>query len=192
VLVHWLELEKARADVEIVALEQERQFVFAGLELRLRVDRIDQLVDGRVAIVDYKSGQNNSANAWLGERPEQPQLPLYALALENEKPGSVAGVLFAQVRFDTARWVGVGDNELEDYALNPVAHEQAADWSEQLRFWQKSLQTLAQEFIDGRADVAPASPKTCQYCALPDVCRIKHAALSDDGTLSDDEAEDAA
>ena len=176
VLVRWIELEQERADIEIAALEEERRFNFAGLDLRLRVDRIDRLADGRVAIVDYKSGQSNSINAWLGERPEQPQLPLYVLALEHEQPGSVAGVAFAQVRLDTPRWIGLGDEQLERYGLKPVSDE-VADWPTRVQAWQTSLQMLANEFIQGRADVEPASPKSCQYCALPSVCRIDHAQL---------------
>lgn len=176
VLMRWLMLELDRADVEIAALEEEQRFQFAGLDLRLRVDRIDRLADGRVAIVDYKSGQGNSANAWLGERTEQPQLPLYALALEHAQPGSVAGVAFAQVRLDNARWVGLGDTGLEAYELKPASD--VADWSAQLQAWRNALQSLANEFIEGRADVAPlAPPKTCQFCSLTSVCRIDHAQL---------------
>ncbi|MET0379888.1 MAG: PD-(D/E)XK nuclease family protein [Spongiibacteraceae bacterium] len=180
VLLRWIELELERAEFEIAALEEERRFNFAGLDLRLRVDRIDRLPDGRVTIVDYKSGQSNSINAWLGERPEQPQLPLYALALEHEQQGSVAGVTFAQVRLDTPRWIGLGDEQLEMYGLKPVSdpfNEGTADWPERLQAWLSSLQALANEFIQGRADVEPMSPKSCQYCALPSVCRIDHEQL---------------
>jgi len=189
VLQRWLTLEQERAEFSIAALEDERRFNFAGLDLRLRVDRIDRLPDGRLTIIDYKSGQGNSAKAWLGERPEQPQLPLYALALQHEQPASVAGVLFAQVRFDQPKWVGMGDSDLENYSLKPAQNEFAADWSAQLELWQSALEHLANEFIQGRAEVAPASPKSCQYCELPTVCRIAHEQLefAGESELADEE-----
>jgi probable DNA repair protein len=178
VLVQWLDQELARADIEIVALEDERQFNFAGLDLRLRVDRIERMPDGRVAIVDYKSGRSNADHHWLGERPEQPQLPLYALALEHEQPGSVAGVLFAQVRIDTPRWIGLGDGGLGAHALSDASEVAAMDWPALLAHWRDALQRIAGEYIGGRATVDPATHKTCDFCALAAVCRIDHAQMN--------------
>lgn len=192
VLVQWLDRELERADIEIAALEDERQFNFAGLELRLRVDRIDRLPDGRVAIVDYKSGRSNAERYWLGERPEQPQLPLYALALEHEQPGSVAGVLFAQVRIDTPRWIGLGDSGLNAHALNDAAESAAMDWPALIAHWRDALQSIAQEYIAGRSTVDPATNRTCDFCALASVCRIDHAQSGDADSTAESSTEDGA
>ena len=39
--------------------------------------------------------------------------------------------------------------------------------------WRARLASLADEFLDGRADVAPANGAlTCRYCDLGSLCRI--------------------
>ncbi|MDP5070993.1 MAG: PD-(D/E)XK nuclease family protein [Congregibacter sp.] len=80
VLMRWLELERERPESFVVlGREEPREHVLGKLKLRLRLDRIDQLSDGRQLIIDYKSGAIGSVNQWLGDRPTRPQLPLYAL-----------------------------------------------------------------------------------------------------------------
>ncbi len=49
----------------------------AGLEFSVRIDRVDRLADGARVLIDYKSGM--AAPDWRGERPDNPQLPIYAL-----------------------------------------------------------------------------------------------------------------
>src|ERR1700747_974209 len=49
-----------------------------GLKLRLRADRIDLLENGQRLLLDYKSGEV-SVKDWEGERPDEPQRPLYAI-----------------------------------------------------------------------------------------------------------------
>ncbi len=42
------------------------------------------LPDGRTIIIDYKTGGPSSVKAWLGARPDEPQLPLYLVASEPD------------------------------------------------------------------------------------------------------------
>jgi len=58
-----------------------------------RLDRMDRLASGGHFILDYKSGPCKVA-AWLGARPDEPQVPMYALGAA----GDVAAVAFAQVK----------------------------------------------------------------------------------------------
>ena len=176
----WLELERQRPPFTVVAVEQQREFRLGELTLQLRVDRIDRLVDGRQLIVDYKSGSALSTKAWIGERPEQPQLPLYGSALESEQPGSVAGLLFAQIRGDKQKLIGLGDVELQGHGVDVTD----VPWPEQLAQWRSALLQLADEYVHGRADVAPNSKRACLYCDLADVCRI--------GADGDDDAQQEA
>ncbi len=167
-LIAWLELERERPPFTIAALEQERELKLGELTLRLRVDRIDLLADGRQLIIDYKSGNTLSISAWTAARPEQPQLPLYGTALEDEQAGSVAGLLFAQIRADKLKLIGLGDDDLANHGIDVSE----LPWPQQLADWRIALQLLAQEYLQGRADVAPTSRRTCQRCNLHDLCRI--------------------
>ena len=65
------------------------------MTLALRLDRVDRLDDGSIAVIDYKTGGDAEPDAWLGERPRLPQLPLYAEALGVDR---VSAVAFGRVR----------------------------------------------------------------------------------------------
>jgi hypothetical protein len=48
------------------------------------------------------------------------------------------------------------------------------NWKEQIKNWETILKNLAQQFESGYASVDPKdSPRTCQYCHLSMVCRVK-------------------
>lgn len=174
----WLEVERERGAFAVAALEQKKSVAFARLQLRLRVDRIDRLPDGRLLLIDYKSkALNCSPDEWLGERPDEPQLPLYSILWEEgAESDAIAGIAFAQVRLEKPRLVGVGDEQASTQGLQSVAGLDAAvaDWRELKRRWRTVLENLAAEFIDGWAAVSPKKPAVCTYCALASVCRIDH------------------
>ena len=81
----WLEAELGRPTFEVVATETKLADVSIGpLTLDLRVDRIDRTPAGTL-ILDYKTGTANPAD-WLSDRPDAPQLPLYAV-VSDPTPG---------------------------------------------------------------------------------------------------------
>ena len=59
VVLQWLALEQARTPFAIEALEQPVVWQFGPLGLKLRLDRIDRMHDGSLAILDYKTGNGN-------------------------------------------------------------------------------------------------------------------------------------
>ena len=75
-----LELERTRAPFRVQRTEYEARLRLADQELKLRIDRLDALESGGVAILDYKSGRRVSAD-WYGERPSHPQLLAYLAAV---------------------------------------------------------------------------------------------------------------
>jgi hypothetical protein len=76
----WLDIERARAPFVVEALEGSGQVArFGGLEFRVRIDRVDRLADGARVLIDYKTGA--ALQDWRGERPDNPQLPIYASLL---------------------------------------------------------------------------------------------------------------
>lgn len=185
-LLNWLEIEKTRDPFTIEALEEQREVRFAGLDLRLRVDRIDRLPDGRLLVLDYKTKNGNcKPEEWLGERPDEPQLPLYSVLLE-EADLEVGAVAFGQVRTDNPRLVGTGAEDFDSEQIRPASglRDEAditRDWSALKQYWRAVLAALADDFTRGVAGVDPKTVQVCQYCDLASLCRIGHQALAGAG-----------
>ncbi len=156
----WLEVERARAPFEVVATEEKRKLAVAGLELNGRIDRLDRLASGGHALIDYKTGRT-TPNAWLGARPDDPQLPLYALSAAED----VAAVAYAKLQPGGMKFMGFGR------AKDLVA--QAKDWDALLEDWKKELEALGAGFAAGEARVDPKDGlATCRYCDLQPLCRV--------------------
>lgn len=143
-LTAWLAQERTRPPFTVIAIEEESLVQFAGLQLNLRIDRVDQLQDGSLLLIDYKTGEPR-AKSWLGERPDEPQLPLYAVSHADP----VAAIAFAQINAKTMQWIGTGDLPIYHDGIKPPPLE----WPHQLEEWHRVLQRLAQDFIAGDARV---------------------------------------
>src|SRR5216684_1263611 len=159
----WLEIEKARAPFEVAALEERRTLNVAGLELSGRIDRMDRLEKGGHALIDYKTGQA-TRQAWLGERPDDPQLPLYAVSA----PEQIAAVAFARLNPGEMAFRGFSK---EKNILPKV--ELYRDWRGLLDQWRKETKELGAAFAAGDARVDPKyALKTCRLCDLQTLCRV--------------------
>ena len=177
----WLDIEVERGNFIVEAIEQRRDLQFAGLQLRLRVDRIDRLDDGSLLVLDYKTKNLNCRiDEWLGERPDEPQLPLYSVLLQAAG-SAVGGVAFAQVRNEKPQLVGIGDTALQAQGFRAPAElgeEYAAEnWPALNARWQIILENIARDFIAGNAMVDPKTPSVCNFCDLASVCRIDHQLM---------------
>jgi len=174
----WLAQERARQPFTVVSSEEQRRVSLGGVQVDLKSDRIDRLdEDGREMILDYKTGRS-SASDWFGDRPDAPQLPLYAVTHQR----AVAALSFGLVRSDGCKFVGQSDGVDVIKGIG-LFDDEDKDWDEQLAHWRQVLTHLAQEFCQGRADVAPKNPSTtCQYCDLASLCRVTEVnkALADD------------
>jgi probable DNA repair protein len=182
-LLAWLDCELERRDFSVEALEKQvDQMLVGALRLKVRLDRVDRLADGTRLLIDYKTGKVN-ANAWMGARPEEPQLPLYAVFGGIEK---VSGIAFAQIRADETKLLARAADAaaMVSEQLGPVSDKNYLD--DAVRDgWQQTLLALADQFLRGEATVNPRDgAKTCKYCPLTGLCRV-HAA----GTLAEQEDE---
>ncbi len=172
-ILEWLELEKGRAPFCVVSLEEQKTVSVGGLELKTKADRIDRLEDGRLLVIDYKTG-NPDFKEWFEERMGEPQLPLYTTV----GGGEVAGVFLARVRRGKAAFLGVAEGEGIVPDGKAFADTKPGDgyagWDALLLSWKQNLEQLGREVLEGRADVNPKDEVkiTCRYCALMPLCRI--------------------
>jgi probable DNA repair protein len=177
----WLRLERGRGDFSVFATEDKRTIEVGGLQLGGRLDRVDETADGQRIVIDYKT-RAPSAGAWLGERPDEPQLPLYLVAAE----AGARAIAFAQVRAGDMKLVALaadkdilpGARTLPDGRLKRAADS----WDGQLAAWREELGRLAREFAAGNAMVDP-KPRACEYCDQKPLCRIHER----EGGLGEDE-----
>ena len=184
----WLEQERERAPFTVIAREREATLTIGGIEVNTRIDRIDQLEDMRHVVLDYKSGKSNWKD-WLGERPEEPQLPLYCSSAGLD----LAAVAFAQVRRGDSAFRGLEAEagilpraERFDTIPAPPGNPEPPDRDTVLAQWHGVLENLGNDFRRGAARVDPKDPpKTCRYCELTPLCRI-HDVPAPAGEEEDD------
>ena len=169
--MEWLALEKERAPFVVLNSEKSAEIKLGQLTFTVRIDRIDQLENGKKLIIDYKTGANQQVSDWLGDRPSAPQLPLYA---QLDHSGT-AGIAFAQVVTGKHCFKGLSQQELEIKGIKPSEASRSTDhqgWHELTQSWQAVLTKLGDDFYHGKAEVDPKEKITCQRCALKPLCRI--------------------
>jgi RecB family exonuclease len=138
-----LATDAARAPFEVAAIERKQIITIAGRELEIRIDRVDRLADGSVAIIDYKTGDRAPFKDWIEDRPRDVQAPLYA-AYSGEPIGALA---IARVQPREARYFGywnAGALFAEDAARPP-----GDSWVRQIARWRATLEELVLEHAGG-------------------------------------------
>jgi ATP-dependent helicase/nuclease subunit B len=163
----WLEHELARPWFAVKQREEKADNVQIGpLHLSLRVDRVDETRGGEL-LIDYKTGRVSTSD-WLSERPDAPQLPLYAVMSDATRLG---GVAFARLR--VGKDMGLKGFAARDGVLLKPDRLKTESFASQVEEWREVLTKLAEQFAAGEAGVRPKSyPKTCAYCAQRLLCRV--------------------
>jgi ATP-dependent helicase/nuclease subunit B len=174
VILDWLALEaRRRGEFTPRAIEENSEFTLSGLTLKIRADRIDELPDKKLVVIDYKSGKVDRRNL-DNERPREPQLLVYAAKHGKD----IDGLYFASVRRHEGGACGYGrvahfESEKKNEPLN---------WDRQLDEWTATVTRLAQEFESGAAPVHPAKG-ACDYCGIKPICRIQENGRDDAGDV---------
>jgi probable DNA repair protein len=175
----WLAVESERGEFEVVAREEKRSLVAGGLTFNGRIDRMDKLAHGGHVLIDYKTGRA-TPNDWLGERPDDPQLPLYAIAAKED----IGAVAYARIKAGEMRFMGL----TREAGVLPKA-KLAESWPGLFAEWRRELDELGGEFAQGVARVDPKRGlKTCRHCDLHSLCRVHEriAAMEDDDEGGDE------
>jgi probable DNA repair protein len=169
----WLDEEKKRNPFTVIAAEEKHAIQVGDLVLNARLDRIDELEDGQHIIIDYKT-RKQSIQTMIGERPDEPQLPLYLVMTEVQR---AAGVAFASVKLGDMGFVAI----VRDQGLLPGVKsfsevngcKQFNSWEQLIATWRQHLTDLADGFAGGDATVNPKNfPATCEFCDMQLFCRI--------------------
>lgn len=180
-LLRWLDVELQRGPFTVRQREERTDIPIGPLRLKVQPDRIDE-VEGGVVLVDYKTGNRAHSSNWLGNRPDDPQLPLYALLTKEDE---LQALLFGRIRPGSEmKWQGLAANQ----SILPGQKRQViVDLELRRSDWNSVLTTLAEDFTAGRADVNPKNiAVNCNGCPQRLLCRIDpttfmESAAEDDG-----------
>jgi ATP-dependent helicase/nuclease subunit B len=177
VLALWLAVERLREPFAVEQLEQGTEALpMTGLDLRVRIDRVDRLADGSRVLIDYKTG--NVTPDWRGERPDNPQLPIYALL----RPEALVAVAYGRVNAAECGFIAETDRTA---VFRPRGRRSSLEGMPSLDalidVWSGRIATLAADFASGQAAVAPTL-RACRSCQLHALCRVP-AALEDGADL---------
>jgi len=143
-LTKLVALEQSRAPFRVVALERRERIEVAGFALTVRIDRLDELSSGGVAIIDYKTGVRVTSADWFRERPRDVQVPLYAAhAAEHANAAVIAAVAPGAAGYRGYWTAG-------SFPGRP-AQLGERDWPAQLARWRAQIVELVREYTAGDA-----------------------------------------
>ncbi len=176
-LATWLEVEATRPPFRVLACEERHRLDIEGLSINVVVDRVDELGDGRLAIIDYKSGRSDRTGSWGAARILEPQLPIYAALAFPDR--AVAAVALARVTREEPAFFGVAGSEgllpgvksLEQQRRRYDADD-FPDWDALRARWAERLREVAREVRDGVAAVVFADENDLQYCDVKPLLRL--------------------
>lgn len=157
--------EKEREPFVIKAIEQAYTLNLAGLDFSVRVDRLDSVSNNETWVIDYKSSIPSN-KPWNEERPEAPQLLLYAL-LDD----SINALLFMQLKAGQIVCSGISQEKEAIPGLTTLKKDET--WTGKREEWHQRLTQLAVEFRDGHCPPIPQRDSTCSTCEFKDLCRIE-------------------
>ena len=138
ILQAFIDSELERPPFTILSLEEAVRLERYGVRLGLRVDRIDRLDDGRIVIIDYKTGRaghfRNREN-----RLTEVQLVVYAEAIQ----GDVGALAYVHLDSRAIRWFGAGPGQGHD----------EDDWETSLATWRGEVDDALRALADGDARI---------------------------------------
>ena len=170
-ITEWLYLEKKRQKkFYVLSIEKNEEINLGKLFLKIRSDRVDFVENEGEVIIDYKSSKNANIGDWFDDRPSELQIPLYCV--ENSDNPSAA--VIARIHSENMKFIGLSKNHLLIPGVEKFqGNKKISDWDSLLAFWKKTLLSLANEIMAGRADIDPKNENDCNVCELQSLCRFR-------------------
>jgi probable DNA repair protein len=185
-ITSWLvDIELARPmGFTVQAVERKQTIAIENISVTLAVDRVDQLEDGRLLVMDYKTGSTIDFKNWAKSRMTEPQLPMYAAFLMGD--AEVAAVCFAKVTTEKAGFAGIAASKDvikgplvldETKARNIFNEADFPDWPSVIAHWKESLINTALSIKAGDAAVTFEHEKQLAYCEVLPLLRLAERQL---------------
>ena len=174
----WLDaIERARPPFAVRETEMTVALQLGGIGISMRIDRVDTLADGGVAVIDYKSGRAVEPVKWFAPRPSGTQVGLYAMALRAmPNPPEVRATVYAQLKAGEIAVKGL-TADVETWPALKTAdglrNAALATWADVEADWKRRFGALATDFAQGVASVTPRDAQSCARCDLQALCRIQ-------------------
>ena len=185
-VMRWLQVESERAPFQVIGVEHEVIYQHAPLALKMRLDRLDVLPDGRQVVIDYKTGAEvpDVLKDWAHARPVQVQLLAYADHLKRQAGSCGIGALvLAHLHPREFGATGVHDSEeigLPGLTSFDDSKWADADWNEAVQRLGLSVQRLADEFCAGIAHNVSWRKNDLQFCDVLPILRCFDLADEDE------------
>jgi probable DNA repair protein len=143
-LARLVEAELQRPTFRTVSVEQKNEVRIGAVAIACRLDRLDELGDGTLALIDYKTGASKPKRQWLEGRLESAQLPLYALDIGPR----LSALLTLGLGGQAIVYRGVARRpDLIADKLQSVPD--AAAWTALLDRWRTEIHALVEEYVGG-------------------------------------------
>jgi probable DNA repair protein len=196
----WLvDIERARPmGFNVQAVERKQTIPIENILITLAVDRVDLLEDGRLLVMDYKTGSSIDFKNWAKANITEPQLPIYAAFLMGD--AEVAAVCFAKVLTDKAGFAGIAaSNDLikgplvldETKGRNLFNETNFPNWPSVIAHWKASIIATALSIKAGDAAVKFENEKQLAYCEVLPLLRLAERQLQFEHAQATDLAKEA-
>jgi probable DNA repair protein len=171
-LARLVAAELQRPKFHTVGVERRTEVRIGAVAIACRLDRLDELGDGTLALIDYKTGASRRNSQWLEGTFASTQLPLYALEIGPQ----LSALLTLALGGETIAYRGVARRpELIADGLRAVPD--AAAWTTLLDRWRTQIHALVEEYVSGdvRLYVEDWRDAAAEYAPLTRV--YAHASL---------------
>jgi len=161
-LRNLIDYDQARGSIKILDVEGKQKININGVQLTVRFDRVDVDDSGGRFVIDYKTGGKFSANKWLGKRPLEMQMPLYAAF------GEFDGIALYWMHASGLSVTGISDRDWGIGRSRSFETLSSDSWRERVATWREICERLITEYQGGdcRIDVTHDGPATGDYAML--------------------------
>ncbi|HSI28209.1 MAG: PD-(D/E)XK nuclease family protein [Methylophilus sp.] len=181
----WLwEVERERPQAfKVKLIEEKFTPLIEGIQVTLIIDRVDALEDGRLVVIDYKTGSAPDYKNWASDKITEPQLPIYAAFILQEE--DIAAVCFGKLRLTDGGFTGVAAEDEIVSGIKAFNHEKNKlfdplafpDWPSILQHWRSQITKTAQALKAGEAAVVFESEQDLDYCDVLPLLRLPERQL---------------